>query len=148
MYKDWRKIRLREPLYDLQTLRAATRATTPAHYTNTPWSSSNPSRPLWRSFDRLLTWCRGQQLLHVHRTQRTDSARVLAAVRALNRIGLVGETMHWPTGQTAIRGGSCRFVARLELRTPARAARRRAVERCRRHRAMGIALVRGRGAGR
>jgi transposase len=43
--------------------------------------------------DQLLTWCREQQLLHARGTQRTDSTHVLAAVRALNRIELVGETM-------------------------------------------------------
>ena len=43
--------------------------------------------------DRLLAWCRERKLLRVRGRQRTDSTHVLAAVRALNRIELVGETM-------------------------------------------------------
>src|SRR5689334_9572841 len=43
--------------------------------------------------DRLLDWCRGHQLLAVRGRQRTDSTHVLAKVRALNRLQVVGETM-------------------------------------------------------
>lgn len=43
--------------------------------------------------DTLLKWCRERQLLKARGHQRTDSTYVLAAVRALNRIELVGETM-------------------------------------------------------
>jgi transposase len=43
--------------------------------------------------DTLLMWCREHQLLGARGRQRTDSTHVLAAVRALNRIEVVGETM-------------------------------------------------------
>ncbi len=41
----------------------------------------------------LLTWCRAQHLIKDRGRQRTDSTHVLAAVRVLNRIELVGETI-------------------------------------------------------
>jgi transposase len=44
-------------------------------------------------FDTLLNWCVQQQLLKARGRQRTDSTNVLAAVRALNRLELVTETM-------------------------------------------------------
>jgi transposase len=44
-------------------------------------------------FDTLLTWCRNRQLVKARGRQRTDSTHILAAVRALNRIEVVGETM-------------------------------------------------------
>jgi transposase len=44
-------------------------------------------------FDRLLTWCRDRQLVKARGRQRTDSTHILAAVRALNRIEVVGEAM-------------------------------------------------------
>jgi transposase len=44
-------------------------------------------------FDMLLTWCRDRQLIKARARQRTDSTHILAAVRALNRIEVVGETM-------------------------------------------------------
>jgi transposase len=43
--------------------------------------------------DTLLAWSRDHQLLKERGRQRTDSTHVLAAVRALNRIELVGETL-------------------------------------------------------
>jgi transposase len=43
--------------------------------------------------DRLLVWCGERKLLRVRGRQRTDSTHVLASVRALNRVELVGETM-------------------------------------------------------
>jgi transposase len=43
--------------------------------------------------DQLLAWCRERKLLKERGRQRTDSTHVLAAVRALNRVELVGETM-------------------------------------------------------
>jgi transposase len=43
--------------------------------------------------DRLREWCRGRQLLKVRGRQRTDSTHVLAKVRALNRLEVVGEAM-------------------------------------------------------
>jgi transposase len=44
-------------------------------------------------FETLLTWCRNHQLVKARGRQRTDSTHVLAAVRALNRLEVVGETM-------------------------------------------------------
>jgi transposase len=44
-------------------------------------------------FDTLLSWCRSRQLVKARGRQRTDSTHILAAVRALNRIEVVGETM-------------------------------------------------------
>jgi transposase len=49
--------------------------------------------------DTLLRWCRERQQLTVRGRQRTDSTgrplgRILAAVRALNRLAVVSETMH------------------------------------------------------
>jgi transposase len=41
----------------------------------------------------LLTWCRDRQLIKARGRQRTDSTHILAAVRALNRIEVVGETL-------------------------------------------------------
>jgi transposase len=40
-----------------------------------------------------LTWCRERQLINARGRQRTDSTHILAAVRALNRIEVVGETL-------------------------------------------------------
>jgi transposase len=44
-------------------------------------------------FDTLLQWCHERQLVKASGRQRTDSTHILAAVRALNRIEVVGETM-------------------------------------------------------
>jgi transposase len=44
-------------------------------------------------FDTLLTGCRERQLIKMRCRQRTDSTHILAAVRALNRLEVVGETM-------------------------------------------------------
>jgi transposase len=44
-------------------------------------------------FDTLLMWCRDRQLVTARGRQRTDSTHMLAAVRALNRIEVVGEAM-------------------------------------------------------
>lgn len=44
-------------------------------------------------FETLLTWCHERQLVKAGGRQRTDSTHVLAAVRALNRIEVVGEAM-------------------------------------------------------
>jgi transposase len=46
-----------------------------------------------RLFDTLLTWCRSRQLVKARGRQRTDSTHVLAAVRVLNWIEVLGETM-------------------------------------------------------
>jgi transposase len=52
-------------------------------------------------FDTLLTWGRDRQLIKARGRQRTDSTHILAAVRALNRIEVVGEssTNFMPLGQ-------------------------------------------------
>ncbi len=44
-------------------------------------------------FETLLATCREHGLLNAHGRQRTDSTHVLAAIRALNRLQLVAETM-------------------------------------------------------
>jgi Transposase domain (DUF772) len=44
-------------------------------------------------FETLLTWCRDRQLVKARGRQRTDSRHILAAVRALNRLEVVGEAM-------------------------------------------------------
>ncbi len=44
-------------------------------------------------FDTLLATCREHGLLKAHGRQRTDSTHVLGAIRALNRLELVAETM-------------------------------------------------------
>jgi transposase len=46
-----------------------------------------------RLLDALLAWSREHKLLKAHGKQRTDSTHVLAAVRALNRVELVAETI-------------------------------------------------------
>jgi transposase len=53
-------------------------------------------------FDTLLNWCREQQLLKAGGRQRTDSTHVLAAVRALNRVELVGEAMRHALNTLAV----------------------------------------------
>src|SRR3954470_14780256 len=44
-----------------------------------------------RLLGKLLAACRARGLLKAHGGQRTDSTRVLASIRALNRLELVGE---------------------------------------------------------
>ena len=46
-----------------------------------------------RLLDRLLTLCRERGLLKARGRQRTDSTHVLAAIRGLNRLECLGETM-------------------------------------------------------
>ena len=46
-----------------------------------------------RLLDRLLACCQSQGLLKAHGRQRADSTHVLAAIRTLNRLELVGETL-------------------------------------------------------
>src|SRR5918995_5862540 len=53
-------------------------------------------------FETLLTWCRNRQLVQARGRQRTDSTHILAAVRALNRIEVVGETMRHALNSLAI----------------------------------------------
>jgi transposase len=52
--------------------------------------------------DTLLTWCRDRHLVKAGRRQRTDSTHILAAVRALNRIEVVGETMRHARNSLAV----------------------------------------------
>ena len=52
--------------------------------------------------DTLLTWCREHKLLGARGRQRTDSTHILAAVRALNRIELVGETLRYALNDLAV----------------------------------------------
>jgi transposase len=53
-------------------------------------------------FDTLLTWCRDRQLVKTRGRQRTDSTHILAAVRALNRIEVVGETLRHALNTLAV----------------------------------------------
>jgi transposase len=52
--------------------------------------------------DRLLAWCRDRQLVKARGRQRTDSTHILAAVRALNRIEVVGEAMRHALNRLAV----------------------------------------------
>jgi transposase len=52
--------------------------------------------------DTLLTWCRERQLVRARGRQRTDGTHVLAAVRALNRLEVVGETMRHALNNLAV----------------------------------------------
>jgi transposase len=89
-------------------------------------------------FDPLLAWCRDRQLAKARGRQRTDSTPILAAVRALNRREVVGDTRRpalntlavaAPAGLRAVSGPDwqARYARRAEderLPTPqaARAA--------------------------
>jgi transposase len=53
-------------------------------------------------FETLLNWCHERQLLKAGGRQRTDSTHVLAAVRALNRIEVVGEGMRHALNTLAV----------------------------------------------
>ncbi len=53
-------------------------------------------------FDTLLTWCRDRQLVMAGGRQRTDSTHILAAVRALNRIEVAGETLRHALNSLAL----------------------------------------------
>ena len=55
-----------------------------------------------RLFDRLLERFRTAKLLKERGTQRTDATRVLAAVRTLNRLELVGETLRHALNALAV----------------------------------------------
>ena len=56
----------------------------------------------WLLFEAVLTWCRERQLLKPRGRQRTDSTHVLAAVRALNRVEVVGETLRHALDSLAV----------------------------------------------
>jgi transposase len=53
-------------------------------------------------FETLLTWCHHRQLVKARGRQRTDSTHLLAAVRALNRIEVVSETMRHALNTLAV----------------------------------------------
>ena len=61
-----------------------------------------------RLLDQLLEKCRERGLVKARGKQRTDSTHVLAAIRTLNRLELVGETLR--AALNAKRGGSTRLV--------------------------------------
>ncbi len=52
--------------------------------------------------ETLVTWCRDRQIIKARGRQRTDSTHVLAAVRALNRVELVGETLRHALNSLAV----------------------------------------------
>lgn len=52
--------------------------------------------------DQLLLRCKAQGLLKARGQQRTDATRVLAAIRKLNRLELVGETMRAALNELAV----------------------------------------------
>lgn len=52
--------------------------------------------------DTLLGWCRERRLVKAHGYQRTDSTHILAAVRALNRLEVVTETMRHALDSLAV----------------------------------------------
>jgi transposase len=53
-------------------------------------------------FDPLLAWCRDRQLIKAGGRQRTDSTHILAVVRALNRLEVVGEMMRHALNHLAV----------------------------------------------
>jgi transposase len=53
-------------------------------------------------FETLLAWCRTRQLVKARGRQRTDSTHILAAVRALNRLEVVGETLRHALNSLAV----------------------------------------------
>ncbi len=56
----------------------------------------------WLLFEAVLAWARTRQLLRARGRQRTDSTHVLAAVRALNRVEVVGETLRHALDSLAV----------------------------------------------
>jgi transposase len=85
-------------------------------------------------FDTWLTWCRDRHRIKARGRQRTDATPILAAVRALNRLEVVGEPLRhalntlavvapeWlravspPTGRTAMCDGRRMTGARRSTR--------------------------------
>jgi transposase len=55
----------------------------------------------YRLFDAMLTLLRERGLLKGHKRQRTDSTHVLAAIRSLNRLTCVGETLRYTLNELA-----------------------------------------------
>jgi transposase len=73
--------------------------------------SAGSAAPL--RLDTLLQVCRARKLLKARGRQRTDSTQVLAAMRALNRLECVGETLRHALNtrlcrKTPVNGGSRR----------------------------------------
>lgn len=56
----------------------------------------------WLLFEAVLAWARTRQLLKARGRQRTDATHVLAAVRALNRVEVVGETLRHALDSLAV----------------------------------------------
>ncbi len=56
----------------------------------------------WLLFEAVLAWARTRQLRKARGRQRTDSTHVLAAVRALNRLEVVGETLRHALDSLAV----------------------------------------------
>jgi len=56
----------------------------------------------WLLCEALLAWCQARQLLKARGQQRTDSTHILAAVRALNRLEVVGETLRHALDSLAV----------------------------------------------
>ncbi len=56
----------------------------------------------WLLFEILLAWCRERRRLRARGQQRTDSTHVLAAVRALNRVEVVGATLRHALDSLAV----------------------------------------------
>jgi len=56
----------------------------------------------WPLFEALLAWCQARQLRKARGWQRTDATHVLAAVRALNRVAVVGETLRHALDSLAV----------------------------------------------
>jgi transposase len=81
-----------------------------------------------RLLDTLLAWCRERQLLKAGGRQRTDSTHVLAAVRALNRLEVVAETMRHALDSLAVAAPSW-LRTHAESAWAARYARRADEER-------------------
>lgn len=52
-------------------------------------------------FDKLLDWCREQKMLKARGKQRTDSTHILAAVRGINRLECVLESMRYALNAVA-----------------------------------------------
>jgi len=56
----------------------------------------------WLLFEAVVAWARTRQLRKARGRQRTDSTHVLAAVRALNRLEVVGETLRHALDSLAV----------------------------------------------
>ena len=99
-----------------------------------------------RLLGRLLDACRARGLLKARGQQRTDSTRVLASIRALNRLELVGETLRAALNELAVAAPDwLRGMAPTRLVRALRAPRRGRSAAARRGRARGLRPHRRRG---